>query len=370
MRFRFVLAALALGAPAAQAQTAPPATPPANAVYTYVEQMPQPPGGMSALMQALGQQLQYPSEAAQQRLEGRVFVNFVVNTEGRIEQAKVVKGAHPLLDAEALRVVAQMPAWTPGRQSGRAVNVSYTLPIAFRLPPPAPAAPAPTADRPASKDRPPYPQGGQEALANYLKTAPYPEEARKAQASGVVFIQVEVDAQGQVEKISPAAGIGLQNGQATPIMPALRLEALNLISNGPGWVAGQAQGQPAAGSHIVPLQFDAATGTVSLLPGLRLFPEQPPVIPGGPDTYLRAMAQRVRYPAQAMRQHRQGKVVLFVQVSEDGRLEYPQVIESVSPELDAEALRVAKLLPPMSPALEQGQPVRSYFLLPFTFTIK
>ena len=335
-----ILFFLALSATApAVAQTVPPvvsATERVEArVYTYVEQMPTfHGGGPDSIVAYLSRTIRYPAEALARRIEGRVFVTFVVGATGAVEQASVLKGAHSLLDAEALRVVQLMPAWEPGRQTSRAVRVSYTLPITFRLPAaPAPAAPLLTGPRPAATGRPPYLQGGQQALADYLKAAPYPEEARQAQASGVVFVTVAVDAKGQVTKVGSSAGIGLQNGQRTPILPALRFAALNLLSNGPAWVPGQLKGKAVAATTVVPLQFDAASGTVSVVPGLRLFPEVPPTAPDGPEALLKQTAQRLRYPPAALRSQQQGKVVLFLQVSEEGRLERPQVIESVSPEL-------------------------------------
>lgn len=346
----------------------------ADEVFTYVEQMPEFPGGQAALFQTLGQTIVYPAEALQQQLEGRVFVAFVVAASGNVQDVKVSKSVHPLLDAEAVRAVQALPAFVAGRQKGRPVAVAYTLPISFRLPVAAAplAAPAPllTGPRPAATGRTPYLQGGQQALAEYLKAAPYPEEARQAQASGVVFVTVTVDAKGEVSKVGSDAGIGLQNNQVTRIMPALRLAAINLLSNGPSWVPGQLKGKNITDTNIIPLQFDAASGTVSVVPGIRLFPEVRPTPADGPEAYLKLIAQRLRYPTEALRKQAQGKVVLFLEVSAEGRLEQPQVIESVSPELDAEALRVAALLPPVFPALEDGQPVRSYYLLPVTFSIK
>ena len=102
-------------------------------VFDVVEVMPQFPGGATALMQYLSQNIRYPKEAMESETQGRVIVTFVVCKDGSICDAKVVKSVSPALDAEGLRVISSMPNWTPGTQSGKAVNVKYTVPISFRL---------------------------------------------------------------------------------------------------------------------------------------------------------------------------------------------------------------------------------------------
>ena len=102
-------------------------------VFIDVEEQPQFPGGAPKLLEYLSQNIRYPKEAMEADKQGRVFVSFVIRKDGSISDAKVVKPVDPLLDAEALRVVNTMPNWTPGKQSGKAVNVKYTVPITFRL---------------------------------------------------------------------------------------------------------------------------------------------------------------------------------------------------------------------------------------------
>ncbi|RTQ53799.1 energy transducer TonB [Hymenobacter gummosus] len=102
-------------------------------VYTYVEQMPQPPGGMEGLMQYLGKNIKYPALALRNQVEGKVFVNFVVGPSGQITDVKVTKGIGAGCDEEAVRVISKMPAWSPGKQNGRAVSVSYTVPVTFTI---------------------------------------------------------------------------------------------------------------------------------------------------------------------------------------------------------------------------------------------
>lgn len=102
-------------------------------VFDVVEQMPEYPGGMQALFEYLSQNLKYPEDAKEQKIEGRVIAIFVVETDGSISNVEVVKPVFPSLDAEAVRVLSGMPKWKPGMQSGKVVRVKYTVPINFSL---------------------------------------------------------------------------------------------------------------------------------------------------------------------------------------------------------------------------------------------
>ena len=105
----------------------------ANGVHMVCEEMPEFPGGMTECMKYLGKNVKYPAEALEKGIEGRVIVQFVVEKDGSITNAKVVRGIHPSLDAEALRVMNSMPKWKPGKQKGQAVSVKYTMPVLFKL---------------------------------------------------------------------------------------------------------------------------------------------------------------------------------------------------------------------------------------------
>ena len=102
-------------------------------VFDVVEQKPDFPGGMEALMQYLKENIKYPKDAEQQQKQGRVVVTFVVEKDGTVTEPKVVKSVFSSLDEEALRVIKNMPRWTPGKQKGKPVRVKYTIPISFRL---------------------------------------------------------------------------------------------------------------------------------------------------------------------------------------------------------------------------------------------
>ena len=106
------------------------------AVYTVVEQMPEFPGGQERMMDYLRKNVKYPQEAMDAGIQGKVFVRFVVNADGRISDVTVLRGVPggAVLDKEAVRAVKAMPNWISGQQGGKAVATSMTLPVVFHLP--------------------------------------------------------------------------------------------------------------------------------------------------------------------------------------------------------------------------------------------
>lgn len=119
-------------------------------VYAIAEKMPEFPGGQSGLRAYLASHFEYPEEALEATVNGPVQVSFVVTKEGAIRDAHVVRGQHPALDEEALRLVRGMPPWIPGQQHGTPVNVLYTMPIRFSAPPSA-GQPRETVQTPPAK---------------------------------------------------------------------------------------------------------------------------------------------------------------------------------------------------------------------------
>lgn len=106
---------------------------PKQETFSMVEQMPEFPGGQAAMMKFLSEELRYPNEARDKNISGKVIVKFVVDTEGYIKNAEVIRGIGAGCDEEALRVVRKMPRWKPGKQNGKAVNVFFHLPVSFVL---------------------------------------------------------------------------------------------------------------------------------------------------------------------------------------------------------------------------------------------
>ena len=102
-------------------------------VYDAVEQMPEFPGGMPAMIEYLQNNLKYPKDAIKQQVGGRVMVMFVVETDGSLSNVRVARKVFHSLDTEAVRVVKSMPKWKPGKEKGRLVRVNYILPVVFSL---------------------------------------------------------------------------------------------------------------------------------------------------------------------------------------------------------------------------------------------
>lgn len=102
-------------------------------IFAVVEEMPSFPGGEAALMSYINKNIKYPSIATENGIQGRVICTFVINRDGKVTNAEVIRSVDPSLDKEALRVINNMPAWKPGKQRGKPVRVKYTLPIVFRL---------------------------------------------------------------------------------------------------------------------------------------------------------------------------------------------------------------------------------------------
>jgi periplasmic protein TonB len=102
-------------------------------VFLIVEQMPEFPGGETALRTYIAKNIKYPATAQEMGIQGKVYVTFIVDSNGNVTKATIARGIDASLDKEALRVINTLPKWTPGKQRGKPVSVSYTVPINFTL---------------------------------------------------------------------------------------------------------------------------------------------------------------------------------------------------------------------------------------------
>lgn len=129
MRFRLLIIALIIGCFCGKSFSQEDEKP----TFVTVDQMPEYIGGMDAMFEYLSKNLRYPEDAINAGIQGIVYVSFVVTVTGKVTEAKILRGIHESCDAEALRVVQEMPYWIPGSQRGKKVNVQFNLPVRFIL---------------------------------------------------------------------------------------------------------------------------------------------------------------------------------------------------------------------------------------------
>jgi periplasmic protein TonB len=102
-------------------------------IFFAVEEMPEFPGGETELRKFIASNIRYPEIAKENGSQGKVYIFFVINAEGGVEQIEIKRSLDPFLDKEAIRVIQSMPKWSPGKQSGVPVKVAFTIPINFQL---------------------------------------------------------------------------------------------------------------------------------------------------------------------------------------------------------------------------------------------
>lgn len=102
-------------------------------IFDVVEEQPEFPGGIDKLYKFISVNFKYPESCRAANVQGKIYVQFIVNKKGKIENVHVIRGIHKDLDAEAIRVVKKMPKWKPGKQRGKKVKVRYNLPIICTL---------------------------------------------------------------------------------------------------------------------------------------------------------------------------------------------------------------------------------------------
>lgn len=383
----FLMSGAALAAKAqAPSQVRPDTVRIGEKIYSYVEQMPAFPGGHAALFQTIGQTIQYPTEALQQKLEGRIFVSFVVGTSGKVQDVKVSKGVHALLDAEAARAVSSLPAFSPGKQNGRPVQVAYTLPITFKLPldleaqlaERAKAAPGKIA---SNASLPTQAQFGSssEALSTFLSSVPYPDAARASRKEGRVYVQFELSTTGQVEKVMavPRQGTNKPGSSTSRTHPPTSLPdpllveaAVRHIATMPAWKPATHNGTPVATTQYLPVDFRLTPPAAEEVE--YAYTEQMPVFeqnnlqfpfPGN-------IAASIRYPVDALRHGIQGESLIYFVLNENGRVEQAEVVRSSHPLLDAEALRAVQNQRAIAPAYHRGKRAKLFYFYPAKFVIK
>ncbi|UOQ97376.1 energy transducer TonB [Hymenobacter sp. 5317J-9] len=337
--FASLLVLLALARPAAAQGEAEE-----EKVYTYVEQMPQLPGsgGNQAIVAAIQERLVYPEQARRDNVTGRVFVSFTVTTTGGVKSIKVVKGIGAGCDEATIAAVSQLPRFIPGKQNGRAVSVSFTVPATF---PPASGATAPALLDGARvysyvEQMPtlPAPNDKTTLQAAVLKNMVFPAEVRDAKSEGPVQVTFVVDGKGNVRDPKIVTGL----------CPACDEAVLAAVRKLPRLVPGQQGGQPVAVNMVLPLQLISPNHVYPADPrGLHAsFAE-----PAGLYDYIR---RNLRVPAVVASEKLQGRVRVEFVVRPTGKIDAAEVKTHLCTSCDAEALRLVNAFPAWKPARDNA----------------
>ena len=222
---------------------------PQDSIYEYgiVETVPVFPGGEAGMMKYLSDNIKYPAEAQEAGIEGRVFTRFIVNEDGSVSDVEILRSVHPLLDAEAVRVVKAMPKWTPGKAGGKAVKVRYSLPLIFRLQ----GESTPQTNTPSANNSktPSYP-GGDKALYSFLaQHMRYPTDAQEAGVQGRAIVELTIAADGSM--VNPHV--------TSSVHPLLEKEALRVVNMLQRWnPAVNENGQAVSATITLPFSFVVA----------------------------------------------------------------------------------------------------------------
>ena len=209
-------------------------------VFADPEQMPMFPGGETALLKYLQENVKYPPKAIKDSIQGRVVVQFIIDPSGNVGEVNVVRSVSEDLDAEAVRVVKTLPKFIPGRMCGKAVSSLYTLPVTFKLQDKREPAKPKDVEVKAS-----FP-GGEDALAQFLKDhVKYPPKAAKKRVQGRVEVAFLVDKNGKVHDAMVVESVDKD----------LDKEALRVCRLLPDFIPATVNGEPVEVLFKLPIRF-------------------------------------------------------------------------------------------------------------------
>ncbi len=215
----------------------------AQKIYDFVSVEKQPifPGGIAKFYEYLGKEIKYPEVAKKNKTQGKVFVSFTVEQNGKLSNVNVTKGLSAETDAEALRVLKNSPNWNPGILNGKPVRVKYNINVNFNLS-------TKTEKMTAVKSgiQPEYP-GGTSKLYSYLaKHIKYPAQAKKDKVKGKVFLAFNVEQDGTLSDLQVTKGLSKETDA----------EALRVMQSAPRWnPAIDADGHPVKVKYQMAINF-------------------------------------------------------------------------------------------------------------------
>ena len=360
-----------------------------NPVFINVDPVPVFPGGEAALMKFINENLRYPAAAIENGIQGRVVVQFVVKKDGSVGDVKVIRGIDPTLDQEAIRVCKTLPKFIPGKRydNGEPVDVWFTIPVIFKLDNATNNLQTDESNATIHKrelifrhveQMPEFP-GGQVELMKFInENLRYPATAIENGIQGRVTVQFVVKKDGSVnDNIMIVRGVD----------PALDQEAIRVCKTLPKFIPGKRRdnGEPINAWITLPITFkldeapnniqideseDMSNDTIHNRELIFRHVEQMPEFPGGEAALMKFINENLRYPAAAIENGIQGRVMVQFVVKKDGSVDDVTVLHGVDSALDQEAIRVCKTLPKFIPGIQDGIPVNVWYTLPIFFRLE
>ena len=302
-------------------------TTPQDTVYSFVDKMPEFPGGEKEVIKFLSKTMLFPEEAQKKGDHGKVIVQFVITKTGKVEKAKVLKGVSTELDNEALRVIGLLPDWNPGELNGEKVNVYRIIPILFQNVSPEDAWEV-TDKTVVLIDNVKMPVGFNPAILNFDKFTsvnvlkPFPENEKSKLMS----------------KYGKAAenGVILLTSNKSDIKYSLPDSTLNTIKK-----------------NTAGCKEDATL----------------PLFPGGDVKLLSYIQDSIQYPFVAKRTKTEGKVLVQFIVDTNGKVSKARVVRAVDYFLNKEAVRVVNSLPDWTPGAQCGIKMNFIITVPVIFKL-
>lgn len=356
-----------------------------DAPLTFIEKMPQFPGGQYQLMKFIRENIRYTDETKKMKFKDNLVIQFLVTKNGKIEKPSILKSLGKQIDDEAIRLVSSFPDWIPGEQNGHPVSVYYVLPINFNY-----KQIKRISETNDSRGRADYQSdstlmyaalsmmniirlndieasfpGGNDSLYSYLeRNLEYPKDAEKDGISGNVQVKVGISPQGKVSKVEILK----------PLYPSLDAEAVRVLSRSPLWSPAKKNSQPVSSEYNLTIFFNSNGSKKDILDSTEEVPltfvEQQPQFPGGIDEMMKYLANNIRYPEKAAELGISGKVAIQFVVSKKGKVHNIKVLRGIGGGCDEEAVRMISAMPDWIPGRQNGKPVAVFFVLPISFKLK
>ena len=327
-------------------------------------------GNLLSFRKWVQERIEYPQEALKEGVQGRVILSAVIRADGTLTDIEVAKSPDPRLSAEAVRIVESSPAdaWTPALKEGKPIDRKIHVPVEFRLP-------GSDADQPfvIVEKMPTFRNGDLDTFRKWVQgEIKYPAEAVQKNIQGRVVVSFVVEPDGSLDQIELL--------QAPDKL--LADEARRVIASSPAgdWSPGIQRGEKVRVKYTLPVDFRLPDGS-GRLPGLTapdgdepfLIAEVMPTFQNGDLNNFRKWVQmQVRYPAEAMKNNIQGRVVTSFVIERDGSISNIQILQAPDKLLADEARRVIETSPAgaWKPGRQRGQTVRVKFTIPVDFMIQ